>query len=172
MKSIHRKSDAPRWSSTARRRISAALGTTAVAVAASIWAMAAPANAATSAHAMPAVSCYGDYCSGQDPSATGCAADAYTVTSYNDSVGSLQLRWSPTCKTNWTRLVVYPTGHAIFMGGSLWAIQDTGYSQEYNVPTNSGGTFWTAMIYSPSHCVKSAYYGNYNIMNGAVTGCY
>jgi hypothetical protein len=38
----------------------------------------------------------------------------------------------------------------------------TGYSQEYDVPTNSGGTFWTAMIYSPSHCVKSAFYGNYN----------
>ena len=55
-----------------------------------------------------AVSCYGDYCSGKDPQNSGCSADAYTVASAGvlGSGGSsvVELRWSPTCKTNWTRV--------------------------------------------------------------------
>lgn len=46
-----------------------------------------------------------------DPVSTGCATGAYTVTSSsirrldtNAVVGTVELRWSPSCRTNWARL--------------------------------------------------------------------
>jgi hypothetical protein len=129
------------------------------------------------ASASPSVSCYGDYCSGRDPVQTGCANDAYTVTSYNDAYASLQLRWSPTCKTNWARLVVYPTGNwSAFNYGLLVAHQDTGYEQSTDTPivtgTTTSTTFWTPMIYSPVHCVKAVFYNAYHTYDEIQTGCY
>ncbi|GAA3146952.1 hypothetical protein GCM10020255_025260 [Rhodococcus baikonurensis] len=54
-----------------------------------------------------AASCYGDYCSGVDPLSSGCANDAYTVaTGYVYGSGGsawVEIRWSPTCQTNWAR---------------------------------------------------------------------
>ncbi|MDB5243617.1 MAG: hypothetical protein JWP57_4242, partial [Spirosoma sp.] len=83
---------------------------------------------ATSAPAY-AAGCYGDYCSGRDPMQMGCGNDAYT-TAYKNLPGErLELRWSPSCKTNWARLIVYPTGLGCVGGGSLVARQDTGYTQ-------------------------------------------
>ncbi|MEV6707416.1 DUF2690 domain-containing protein [Micromonospora wenchangensis] len=85
--------------------------------------------------------CYGDYCSGKDPEAMGCSADAYTVTSAWTGSYTVELRWSPSCKTNWARI---GAGY----GGSLWVVQTTGYKQS---SSGSNGSFrWTAMIYSPS----------------------
>lgn len=105
-----------------------------------------------------AVSCYGDYCSGQDPQSTGCANDAYTTAATNLSGAQLQVRWSPTCRTNWARLVVYPTNGCV-SSGNLVARQDTGYIQSkwlgavicYVSVTQ---TWWTPMIYSPVHLVR------------------
>ena len=60
--------------------------------------------------AMPAsaAGCYAASCEGKDPSALGCAADAYTVAVvYDDRLGyieGLELRYSPTCRANWARL--------------------------------------------------------------------
>ncbi len=64
--------------------------------------------------AQAAVTCYGDYCSGKDPMSTRCSDGAYTVaytqvyfkralTNATPYAGLLELRWSPTCKTNWAR---------------------------------------------------------------------
>jgi hypothetical protein len=107
-----------------------------------------------------AVSCYGDYCSGQDPSQSGCGADAYIAVSNNFDLGSLQIRYSPTCKTNWAKLVIYATPHCVLPGG-LDAVQDTGYKQSTETRlvcgTGSETTFWTPMIYSPVHKVKAQY---------------
>jgi hypothetical protein len=119
-----------------------------------------------------AVTCYGDYCSGVDPESSGCSADAYTTTVNNDlNFGSLQERWSPTCQTNWTRLVVYPTGAACIYGGGLKAIQDTGYTQSTETTvlcnTYSSTSFWTPMIYSPVHHVRGSYQSD-----GLFTGTY
>jgi hypothetical protein len=53
---------------------------------------------------------------GTDPDATGCSADAITAKShyidYNGRrYGQIQLRYSPTCKTAWGRIVsMLPTG--------------------------------------------------------------
>jgi Protein of unknown function (DUF2690) len=88
---------------------------------------AASAEAASSARAVgsltthsiqaASVTCYNDSCTGLDPVATGCAADAYTLTSsyinepldpslgFGDSqaIGQVDLRYSPTCGTKWIR---------------------------------------------------------------------
>lgn len=108
-------------------------------------------------------SCYGDYCSGEDPLATNCAADAVTLSATDAYNGRLELRWSPSCKTEWGRYTQYPSGSATTgEEAPMWmtAIQDTGYSQTKAADgADAGnvfaiGTYWTPMIYSPSHLVR------------------
>lgn len=112
--------------------------------------------ATTPAHA---VSCYGDNCSGQDPEATGCASGSYTATSYNHAEFSLQVRYSPTCKTNWTRIVMYNPGWRYPRSGTIYAVQDTGYTQSRYVDGGYGAgyTKWTPMIYSPVRKVQGKF---------------
>ena len=126
------------------------------------------------AHAA-SVSCYGDYCSGQDPVATGCAADAVTFAWKDLSGARLDLRWSPTCKTEWARWQQYPVG---IKSDTLWelsAVQDTGYTQSksYDTSPDYGTTWttWTHMIYSPVHLVKAVAFiacGSDSILGTAV----
>lgn len=111
---------------------------------------------APTAHA--AVGCYGDYCSGKDPQATGCANDATTFSVRDLGWASLSLRWSPTCKTEWARLYVYPT--RTLGPGYVIAQQSTGYYQTgpiYAIAswTPQTETVWSPMIYSPVKCVKA-----------------
>lgn len=110
------------------------------------------------------VTCYGDYCSGQDPVATGCYRDAVTVEAaqVDTGAGRLELRWSPTCQTVWARWQQYPTGWCLnCTPNDLLAVQDTGYTQEkdwFDTGTTpaDGSTSWTHMIYSPEHSVYAA----------------
>lgn len=109
-----------------------------------------------------AVTCYGDYCSGKDPAATGCDSGAVTTKVYNTSIASLQVRWSPTCKTNWTRLIIYPTGKRCVTMGTIKSIQQgTSYTTTKRHPdvcnTYSERSYWTPMIYSPVKKVKGRY---------------
>jgi hypothetical protein len=113
---------------------------------------------AADASSAQAVGCYGDYCSGKDPQATGCANDARTFAVTNLSYGTLSLRWSPTCKTEWARLYVYPT--RTLSPGYVIAQQSTGYYQTgpiYAISswTAHDETTWSPMIYSPVKCVKA-----------------
>ncbi|MBF6354126.1 DUF2690 domain-containing protein [Nocardia higoensis] len=112
------------------------------------------------------VNCYGDYCSGQDPRTSGCGADAYTTVTTETEVGRLDVRWSPTCKTNWARWVRYPRGWTMSQIPMVMrAVQDTGYEQVFVFQDGIGGdsypdhpewtTFWTPMIYSPVHKVRA-----------------
>ncbi|MFF5233264.1 DUF2690 domain-containing protein [Dactylosporangium sp. NPDC000521] len=111
------------------------------------------------AHAGPAVavpgersvSCWGDWCSGQDPERTGCAVGASTVASagipWSNGL-TIELRWSPTCQTNWAR---------VNYGAYTYvrAIQrSTGYTQ--GASSNNGVYWWSAMIYSPDKCVYAS----------------
>lgn len=105
-----------------------------------------------------AVSCWGNYCSGLDPQATGCANGATTLSSVDLGYGSLNLRWSPTCQTEWARLYVYPT--RTLGPGYVIAQQSTGYYQTgpiYAIFSWSpqSETAWSPMIYSPRLCVKA-----------------
>lgn len=112
--------------------------------------------------AQAGVKCWGDYCSGMDPAATGCAANAQTVAAVQLDDGYLDLRWSPTCQTNWARYEQYPFGSfASETPIGMSAVQDTGYSQSINWFEGDGGkpievgTYWTPMIYSPVHKVHA-----------------
>jgi hypothetical protein len=110
-----------------------------------------------------AVSCYGDYCSGKDPQASGCSADARMVAVegvYGTGGESwVELRWSPTCKTNWARVN--------FAATSVKAVQSTGYTQTYS--GTNGSYWWSAMIYSPTLCVKAVVSGGWGVTQ---TACY
>lgn len=65
-------------------------------------------SAVQSAHA---AGCSGTGCDGRDPIQAGCASDAYTAISdyiYNsvgNAVARVDLRYSPSCGTNWARTV-------------------------------------------------------------------
>jgi len=111
----------------------------------------------TVAPAQASVGCYGDYCSGRDPMETGCANDAYTVASASIyGTGGTQyvdIRWSPTCKTNWAR--------ANFVTSNIKSVQETGYTQGYS--TNNGVNSWSRMIYSPALCVKGVIWGSWGV---------
>jgi Protein of unknown function (DUF2690) len=119
------------------------------------WAVAAP-------RAM-AVSCWGDWCSGQDPMTSGCAADAETLAAVDadQSAGRLELRWSPTCKTAWARWEQFPRGWDLGSAPyELRTVQDTGYMQTLSYGDGVGApdentTTWTPMVYSPEHQVKA-----------------
>jgi hypothetical protein len=136
------------------------------------WTAAQPQDAAPRVTLAANVGCWGDWCSGQDPQATGCAKDGRTVTSVAVSftvvhpgtdpsseevdAGWLDLRWSPTCKTNWSRLTLYRS--APF--SEVVATQDGGYTQRYRTVGLTGqtgaGTFWTGIIYSPQRAVYAS----------------
>src|SRR5690349_11402154 len=106
-----------------------------------------------------AVSCYGDYCSGKDPESSGCSADGVTVASgplwgtFNTYV---ELRWSPTCKTNWARI---PATYGTSQPQALVAYQcPTGY-QQVGVSASNSTWSWSRMIYSPVKSVKAIWNG-------------
>jgi len=65
-------------------------------------------SASTAQHLLPHVTCSGNGCNGLDPAVTGCDLDAYTVSTTGGTVsfrtGTIQLRYSPTCGTNWGRV--------------------------------------------------------------------
>jgi len=63
------------------------------------------ASAHTTQSNHPQVTCSGNGCNGKDPEATGCAADAYTVQTAVLSSSFVELRFSPTCGTNWGRVL-------------------------------------------------------------------
>ena len=66
--------------------------------------------ASTAQLQLPHVTCSGNGCNGLDPISTGCARDAITVMPSNGGTvsfrtGTIQLRYSPTCGTNWGRVL-------------------------------------------------------------------
>ncbi|MEV7230801.1 DUF2690 domain-containing protein [Polymorphospora sp. NPDC051019] len=95
--------------------------------------------------------CWGDWCSGRDPEETRCSADAYTVASAGIPWSGgleVELRWSPTCQTNWARV-----NYGAF--SFVRAVQSgTGYTQDYSA--TNGTYWWSRMIYSPDRCVKAS----------------
>lgn len=126
-------------------------------------------SAVSTPPAEAAVGCYGNWCSGMDPHATGCDRDAITVAtapitsgyslglqvgpfsaSKAQEFGTLELRWSPRCQTNWARANI----HRLAPYRLLFVEQNTGYTQLSNsiggsLPGTNTGIFYTAMIYSP-----------------------
>ncbi|WP_376741623.1 DUF2690 domain-containing protein [Amycolatopsis balhimycina] len=66
----------------------------------------------------------------------------------------VDLRWSPTCKTNWART----NWNGESPSTQLRAVQcPTGYTQGYS--RNNGSYWWSRMIYSPSMGVSAQWVG-------------
>jgi len=115
---------------------------------------------AATASATP--SCYGASCEGRDPSATNCVNDAYTILSRNavtpaGNWGNLELRYSPSCYSNWVRFTPW-YGIRAWLGGisgglvagNPW-IWRAGVANSLRGVIGSSGTFgfgntnWTSM---------------------------
>ncbi len=103
-------------------------------------------------------SCSGTGCSGQDPEKTGCEAGAYTVQTAVFSNSYVELRYSPTCKTNWGEVVskVGPTDLVI----RTQRIDGLTY-------TFAGGKYnyaFSAMVYAPTVAARAC--GGVNSISG------
>ncbi len=104
------------------------------------------------------VTCSGNGCNGQNPAATGCEADAYTVQTAVFSNSYVELRYSPTCGTNWGR-VTSKVGPANLVIRSQ-RIDGLTY-------TFSGGKYnyaFSGMVYAPT--VKARACGGINGISG------
>jgi len=80
---------------------------------------------------------------GKSPSGTSCEQDATTVASRSNSYGKVELRWSNTCKTNWTRVV--PNSSSYSTSGKIRRTSD---GRSYT--TSGTGTRFTEMVYAPT----------------------
>lgn len=132
--------------------------------------------AVADAPAQAANSCWGDYCSGKNPAATQapdghyCSEDGRTIQSTDiysiggaltlgpvsanvggDRLGTIELRWSSRCKTNWARLNI---AQGVMKVNTIGIRQTTGYEQvaDFGVLGQllPPGVYWTNMIYSPT----------------------
>jgi Protein of unknown function (DUF2690) len=129
-----------------------------------LTAIVAYAQATTTAHAQAVrnsrfqVTCSGNGCSGLNPQTAGCAAGAYTVLTASFSNAFVELRYSPTCKTNWGRVI--SRRGATFLSIRIQRIDGLTY-------TFSGGNFnyaWSAMVYAP--VMKARACGGVQVING------
>ncbi len=89
------------------------------------------------------VTCSGEGCDGQSPATSGCDADAKTIQTAVFSNSYVELRYSPTCGTNWGRVTskIGPTSLVI----RIQRIDALAY-------TFAGGNFnyaFSAMVYAP-----------------------
>ncbi|MEN9503588.1 MAG: hypothetical protein RI964_2873, partial [Pseudomonadota bacterium] len=80
---------------------------------------------------------------GVSPSGTACEADATTVASASNSYGKVELRWSNTCKTNWTRVIPNSSSH-----NTYGRIRRTSDGRTYT--TSGTGVRFTAMVFAPT----------------------
>ncbi|GAA1281017.1 hypothetical protein Psi02_66650 [Planotetraspora silvatica] len=114
---------------------------------------AAAAAAAASVVVLTALPASASSLDGKDPYSTGCNSSAYSVRSASiknqigDSLGSVYLYWSPTCKTNWTEVRVSTSGH-----GSVNVYTDDGRSALFSYSAGNGGHHWGNMLYAPGVC--------------------
>jgi hypothetical protein len=109
--------------------------------------------AAVPASPVSAASCSGAGCNNLDPSATGCDSGAITVETQNITQNGssirVELRWSSTCQTNWSRVTNTSSG---FRYMKAWT-QQSGVSGEIYPrygSGNPGATLWSGMKYAPT----------------------
>lgn len=99
--------------------------------------------------ATPAQACSGYGCDGKDPIAEGCNDDAYTVDIEVVPNGTLwvELRYSPSCGTNWAR-----TGSSIF----LYHQADVRSGSRREPFSGGGYGVYTDMLYCPTGSCTAA----------------
>ncbi|MGA5824167.1 DUF2690 domain-containing protein, partial [Kitasatospora sp. NPDC094028] len=130
-----------------------------------------------SATVRPAVSCSGYSCDGWEPDQSGCANDAVTpsgesvaIMSGNATVGWIELRYSPTCRTAWARVRSYYWGGQ----GEFAAITRHSDNQSYGCASYNWSTTlgayscYTQMVYDGGE-YSQAFGKAPNWYNGALT---
>jgi len=98
---------------------------------------------------------------GADPYTTGCANDGYWVNSapsqqvyIPNTLISVQLWYSPSCGTNWTRL--HSPTEVPYMAGRVVRQQDPNYCQAiYKYYYRDGTWLYTDMVYAPTALAKA-----------------
>jgi hypothetical protein len=92
-------------------------------------------------------------CDGMDPQTTGCAADAYTVPggTAKGPGGTVELRYSPSCKTNWARV------QNAQLNLTLFVIRQDGAERDSVEFLWASGTVWSPMLYSPVMKAQAGY---------------
>ena len=158
------QSVSPREFSRRFGRIAAALVIVLVAavVGAPVADAARPGKAPAPSGVAPNVSCAGNGCNGKDPQASGCSANAVTLASAamltvsRDNIGTIEMRYSRACGTQWIRinstvtdcagdpcqndaLISRPAG----ADGPAITFEDAGR------PGSGQPSQWTRMVYTP-----------------------
>ncbi len=105
--------------------------------------------------AQAAPTCQGNDCDYQDPMDSGCYADARTVESvplvYRDEqVGKVDLRWSPACQTNWTRVTAEQPRWIMAL-----LILDYEPGLRHQAERAYGDVVWSPMLYAPQVCAQA-----------------
>ncbi len=90
------------------------------------------------------VTCSGDGCNNVDPAQSGCSNDAYTVTYVTTGDVTVQLRYSPTCATNWGRVVSDGNNNETYL---VLVQREDGVA--YGTKGLTGPVAWSRMVYSP-----------------------
>ncbi len=110
-----------------------------------------------SAHSAQAATCSGYGCDGKDPAATGCSSGAETVKSKyievyvaskesEERVGRLDLRYSPSCRTNWARVTFLQEGETFIET----FIEREGESSSRQYYGEKGSEVYGNMVYAPT----------------------
>ena len=98
------------------------------------------------------------FCEGKDPEATRCAQGSRTVApavsiknSSGTVVATVELRWSPTCRTNWTRVTAKNASRRTL---TAKVVTSTGGSQKS--ATRVASQLWSPMVYAPNVCARGS----------------
>ncbi|MFB6958402.1 DUF2690 domain-containing protein [Streptomyces sp. NPDC056309] len=116
----------------------AAAAVSAMAVAGTL--LAAP--AATAAPTGAQGTCYGSSCTGKEPNGTTCASDAITAKQITSQGRTIQLRYSPSCRAAWGRILGASVGDWIGVqssSGSYYERRVTSGSDQHTVMVNDAG---------------------------------
>jgi Protein of unknown function (DUF2690) len=122
-----------------------------------------------------AAGCSGSGCDGKDPVVMGCSGDAYTVTSADirsangQTIGRVDLRWSPSCRTNWGRTVSYVGSTNLFVMLTYCNNSEVPGTY-YQLPGTT--SVYGNMKYNTTVRAKGAFGLNHASDLYAITGCY
>jgi hypothetical protein len=127
-----------------------------------------------------AATCSGTGCDASDPYSTGCAGSgaSYYVAETtplikestgvaSNSYGYIQLWWSNTCDTNWTRMVVNVSGAASGLE-EVFLDRNNSAGSHYCISLSSGsnGAYISCQIYAAG--IPAASYGDLESSNGTI----
>lgn len=117
------------------------------------------------------------YFDGASPVSTGCSLDGVVKASnrLSNGKGTIELRYSPSCKTAWARIILDSVATHDWQGNAsiLREHDGKGYSCQHNggngVVNKGQRSCYTPMVYDGSGYRAKAYGGYYSYPNGVRT---